>query len=175
MLTCIISQSVYQFINGLFIIRDLCEGPGIFTFGVHSRDVKSKMIHIMIQYQKQSVIQTLQISWHDRYNKACRVILFIIRKRLIGVMNTPPNWPKNEIRRMVYLAVWVPNGAPVYFFSAMVVFLINQLIKSQIFHFNIFFLCTSAGKRHMATITKKVRLFDGLILQGFKSPARKSK
>lgn len=48
MLTCIISQSVYQFINGLFIIRDLCEGPGIFTFGVHSRDVKSKMIHIMI-------------------------------------------------------------------------------------------------------------------------------
>lgn len=121
------------------------------------------------------MIQTLQISWHDRYNKACRVILFIIRKRLIGVMNTPPNWPKNEIRRMVYLAVWVPNGAPVYFFSAMVVFLINQLIKSQIFHFNIFFLCTSAGKRHMATITKKVRLFDGLIQQGFKSPARKSK
>lgn len=95
--------------------------------------------------------------------------LFIIRKRLIGVMNTPPNWPKNEIRRMVYLAVWVPNGAPVYFFSAMVVFLINQLIKSQIFHFNIFFLCTSAGKRHMATITKKVRLFDGLILQGLKA------
>lgn len=77
-------------------------------------------------------------------------------------MNTPPNWPKAKIRRMVYLAVWVPNGAPVYFFSAMVVFLTNQQIKSPNFHFNIFFLCTSAGKRHMATITKKVRLIDGL-------------
>lgn len=87
-------------------------------------------------------------------------------------MNTPPNRPKTGIRRMVYLAVWVPNGAPVYFFSAMVVFLTNQLIKSPIFHFNIFFLCTSAGKRHMATITKKVRLIDGLNMVGTYKPRK---